>query len=647
MNLSVLSIALSVLSGTVIAQTAGQPNSGTAGIEEIVVTAQRRTQNLQDVAAAVTAFTPEMLDKSGIDDVSELQARTPGLIFSTNGPFGQPYIRGVGSDIINPGTDAPIAMFVDGAYQPRPTAAMTEFFDTERVEVLKGPQGTLYGRNASGGAIIIATRDPENSLGADGDVIYGNYDRATFRGALNTPINDDLSFRIAALYTEHQGYTENLYDDTRLDSQRLWGLRAKLKYAPGEAFSLVLTAEYTKENDSRNLAEKVIDSPALPLPVRDFAPLLGYTAPTIPSDPYQIKADFPTYALVYQSRFNATLTWVLSGMEFKSITAFTRSSNVSILDLDATEINFAYDRETDASRAFTQNFQLSSTGPGALQWIAGVDYLHENGSQNFDARLPLLGPPTDILFGPDSPAAGFIWDSGITTKSISGFADGRLRLSPRFTLAAGIRYSHEEKTATFLETIIDPFGALTDGESLPSGIIRIPANPQKSFSAWTPKFSLEFRPTERVLTYISATRGFKSGGFNLMNTGEEFEPEKIWSYELGLKSTWFDNRLRSNWTAFYYDYKDLQVNQFSGVTNLITNAAKSHVKGVEADLAGKPSNWLSLDLGLAFLDAKYADYLTRDANTCWTCPAKPCPRRRDLPAPRARTSEFRWAPRAR
>jgi iron complex outermembrane receptor protein len=600
---------LAAFTTPLVAQTAADSGADKGELQEIVVTAQKREQNLQDVPAAVVAFTPAALRNSGIDDAIGLQERTPGLLVSTNGPYGQPYVRGVGSDIINPGTDAPVAIFQDGAYQPRPNAAITEFYDVDRVEVLKGPQGTLYGRNATGGAINIMTHDPEPFDSADGDAIFGNYGRVTARGALNAPVNDTVSVRVAAMYTEHEGYDTNLLNGDKLDNQNLWGLRGKVKFAPSDAFSLVFTAEHTREHDSRDDISKIVDSPGLPLPVRDLAPLLGYTAPTIPADPRSVYNNSQDAGEVNETRFNAQATWQLAHVQIKSITGYTDVANTGTLDLDGTEIDFSYDREQDSSRSIFESVQVSSTDHGPFQWISGLEYLHESAAQNFDARVPLFGPPSDIPFGPTSPIAGFIWASDIKTNAASAYVDGTYDLTSQLSFNAGVRYSWEQKRADFLETIIDPFGVLSGTP----GTFYTPAHPEATFKAWTPKFRLEYRPANDLLLYAAATRGFKSGGFNLMNTGEEFQPEKIWSYEGGVKSTWLDHRLRANADAFYYNYKDLQVNQFSGLTNLVTNAANSRITGFELETVAQPVEAVQADFSVAYLDAIYKDYFTHSA----------------------------------
>ena len=575
------------------------------GLEEVLVTAEKRAVDAQNVAAAVSALTAGMLDKSKIWNAADLQRRIPGLLVSNNGAYGQPYLRGVGSDIINPGADSPIAVFIDGVYQPRQTAALTDLFDVDRVEVLKGPQGALYGRNASGGAINLVTSEPEPVSAGSGDIYFGTNDTWHARAYVNAPLSDEASVRAAALFSRRDGYTVNLTDGSRINNEDVRALRGKLKYVFSEVFSVIFGLEYTHENDTRNSANWLLNSPALPLPVRDLAPRFGFPALNLPSDPFAVRYDFSPDIYVAQFRFNMTARWRWDELELRAITGYNHLNDVSSNDLDATDISFAYDRESDLSRALSQTFQLS-----AQHWLAGVEYFQEQGGQDFDARLPPFGPPSAVPFGSDSPVPGFVWHSSLRTQALAGFADASWPLAPDWTLNAGLRYSWEHKTANLLQTVIDPRGDLT-GQA---GTMLHPADPARSFSAWTPKLRVEYRPAGGVLLYVSATRGFKSGGFNLMNTAETFLPEKLWSYETGLKASWLDNRLRTNAAAFYYDYRDLQVNQFSGVTNLVTNAATSRIRGLELELTGLPVNWLQAELSLALLDARYRSYRTQDAN---------------------------------
>ena len=590
--------------------------SASGELPEVIVLGTRRAElqaggkSLQDVAASVTALTPDVLDRSKIWNGQQLQQVTPGLLVSYNGAFGQPYLRGVGTDIVNPGADSPVAVFIDGAYQARQTAALTELFDMERVEVWKGPQGTLYGRNASGGAINLLTRDPEPVFRASGEVYIGNYDSERVSAVVNTPLSDELALRISGLYSRRDGYTVNLVDGSRIDDESVQGLRMKLRYGSGEFFAVILGAEYNHEHDGRNSAKQVVDDPGLPLPVRDLAGQFGYAPPVIPADPLQVEYDFRPRISLDQIRVNATARWRWEHVELASISAYTHVTDDSQNDLDATAVHFAYVREADHSATFTQTLQWTSREASPTSWLAGLEYFNERGGQYFDARLPYFSNSPTVEFAPSTTVAGFVWNSALRAQGAAAFAQGRWTLSPEWALTAGLRYSWEMKSADFLRTIVDPTGEITGV----AGIQTLSAQPEHTFPAWTPEFRIEYRPANQLLLYGSAIRGFKSGGFNLMNTAEVFQPEQLWSFEVGVKSSWLDNRLRANVAAFYYDYRDLQVNQFSGVTNLVTNAANSRISGLELDLTALPVNRLYVYGSVALLNARYRSYLTHDAN---------------------------------
>lgn len=599
-------IATILLLGTaqpLFAQSAAPPTE--PGLDEIIVTATRRTESSQNVTTALTAFTAEKLAASGINNTVDLQTRTPNLVFSTNGSFGQPYIRGIGSDQITPGFDAPVATYIDGAYQARPTSSVVDFFDVSQVEVLKGPQGALYGRNATGGAINILTEQPRSTLGADAHVQYGNYDRVQVRGAVNVPLGDKVAIRVAGIYTSHEGYTLNLFDGRHLDGEDAWGLRGSIRLQPTDAVTLTLSAEKIHEDSTRNNANKIIVEPGLP------NPFLTYPVPEsiVPSDPRKIYNDFRPRILLNQTRFNGRLDWELGFANLQSTTAYTKIDNVGDFDLDGTATAFAYDRETDGSRSFTQNVQLSSVGNSRFQWIVGADYFHEKATQNFDARLlSFLFPAGTPQIGPGSPITGIVWNSALRSNAWSVFADARYDLTDRLRLVASARYNHDRKNADFSQTLIDPLGILGVGAT-----IVIPASPRLSKGSFTPRFGIEYRPRANALLYATVTNGFKSGGFNLLNQGESFGPEKVRSYEAGIKADWLDRKLRTNFSGFYYDYKDLQVLRYSGLSNVVGNA-DARIYGAELEVVARPVRRLSLDANIAYLHARYTDYVTQDSN---------------------------------
>ncbi|MEI9851867.1 MAG: TonB-dependent receptor [Sphingomonas sp.] len=599
------------------------PDDG--AVDEIVVTASRRSESIQDISTAVTAFTSESLAASGISNTVDLQTRTPGLVFSTNGSFGQPYVRGVGSDQITPGFDAPVATYIDGAYQARPTASVVDFFDVERVEVLKGPQGALYGRNATGGAISIITRQPGDAFEVIGRGIYGNYDRIQLQGAVNVPVGERVAVRVAGIFNKRDGYSRNLLNGAGLDGEDAWAVRGAIRFSPTETLTVTLGGEYVHEDSTRNNANKIIIAPGLPNPflARDangqvfvnLPPFLDPFPPgttseqLVPADPRALYNDFPPTLFLEQQRYSLRLAWELGFADLEAVTAYSKVDNTGDFDLDGTSASFAYDRESDFSRTWTQTLQLASSGAGPLRWIVGADYFDERATQNFDARLfAYLFPAGTPILGPSSPITGLVWDSALDSSAWSVYADLKYDLTETLRLVASGRYNEDRKSAVFSQTIIDPMAILGVGAT-----IVIPAEPRLKAGRFTPRFGVELRPADGVLLYATATNGFKSGGFNLLNVGEEFGPEKVWSYEAGIKADVLDRRLRVNLTGFYYDYADLQVLRFSGLSNFVSNA-DARIYGAELELLARPVAALTLDGSIAFLHARFRDYVTEDSN---------------------------------
>ena len=561
-------------------------------LEEVIVTAERRAASLQDVPIAITAFSAEQLDQSGLQTTVDLQYRTPGLVFTTNAALGQPYIRGIGTDIINVGTDPSVAVHVDGVYQTRATASIQDMFDIDRVEVVRGPQGTLYGRNATGGAINVLTREPSRELQAAIDLLYGNYDKTRARGMINLPIVDDrILLRASAFVSRRDGYTHDVLRDLRVDDEDIWAARGKLRLNLTDALNLTLSADHSKERSTRNLAPKV--NPNLPSPARD---LFGAV---ISQDPRIVQYDHELHTNIDHTALGAALEWDLGGAIFKSISGYTDSRNDIELDIDATEVDFTWDIENEEDSAFSQELQLVSNGEGRLEWVLGAFYLHEKAGQHLQ-----------IFISPLAANIDYPVENRVDAWAL--FGQGSFDLTQRLRLTAGLRYSHEKKDADFLNVVTDPFGLLTGVPG--GGVFRTAFAPGKDWQAWTPKFGIDYSVSDDVLLYASVTRGFKSGGFNLLGGGEQFEPEYIWSFEGGFKSTLLDQRLRLNMTAFYYDYSDLQVNRFNpatgGATTTVTNAAAAKVKGIEAEVQALLMRGLELDLGVAALDATYEDFLS-------------------------------------
>ncbi|WP_272932420.1 TonB-dependent receptor [Sulfidibacter corallicola] len=546
----------------------------------MIVTAQRKEESAQKAAVSVKVITGAALESSGTGDTRELQNLVPSLVFSSNSAFGQPYLRGVGNDILAIGADPTLAVYVDDVYHTRPVASIQDLFDVARVEVLKGPQGTLYGRNATAGALKIVNRQPEAARHFEVGVDYGNFETTRMRALANFPlVRDRVLARLVLQKWQHDGFTENLVGED-LDDKDTWAGRLTLRFLAGAHWDLTLAVDHRNEDDSRLLGAKV-DS-------RAFSPAVALGA-VIPEDGRHVKFDQLMNNDLAQYGQSLRIERRLEHLEITSLTGFRVSDYDNHLDIDATDIDFSRNRAFERSEAFTQEFQVSGEGR-RFSWLAGLFSLKEDASQNFNF---LITQPAETTL---SPAA----DSEVQAHALFGSVTGSFGEHWKGTL--GARYSHEEKEMVINHVI--------DGGSI--GTSRV----EDDWDAIMPRLSLEYHFAE-TMYYFNIARGFKSGGFDanaFFPPVATFEPETLWSYEVGLKTSLAEGRITLSGAGFFYDYRDLQVNQFEGAANLATirNAAAAEVKGLEWEVRARLQDSLSVQVDVAFLDATYQDYVTQD-----------------------------------
>ena len=554
-----------------------------AQVDEIIVSAEKRDESQQDIPVAVTALDSDALRNASIDSSYELAFKTPSLVLSTNASNGQPYIRGIGTDIINPGTESSVAVNFSNVYLPRPDGSITEFFDLDRIEVLRGPQGTLYGRNATGGAINIIPNRPGDEYEAAASVIYGKYDRVRAEAAVNVPIADAIAVRASAVFARRDGYVDNLTLNRTEDDEDLWGGRFQARFDDGGPFTLLAGVEWVREDSTRGAVNITEFDPAIPA----FA--LG-ALPT--GDPFQTRANVPAEADRDHLIGFIDGSYEFAGVTLRSITGYVKTIGENFLDLDGTEIEFARDVERTDSKSISQELQLLSDDAAKLRWVAGLYFMHEDAQQFF---------PVDVLGG----AANQTYQSANDVSAYAAFGQATYALTDRIELTLGGRYSYEKKSGFFSQSVTD----LVGGILLPApGAISVSASPEESWDAFTPRVSIEFSLSDDAMIFASYSKGFKSGGFNLNGAGEIFDPENLSSVEAGLRAEWLDRRLRTNLTGFYYDYSDLQVNFFDGVVTVVDNAASAEVFGLEGEFVAAPNDHINVDLGFTWLDAEYDDY---------------------------------------
>lgn len=562
-------------------------------LDEVIATAERHPENLQKTPLTVMVVSGAELDASGVESTLDLQLRVPGFVFSTNTVLGQPYIRGIGSDLISAGAEASVATFVDGVYQTRAALALQDFFDVERIEVIKGPQGTLYGRNSTGGAIAIITKDPAEELALESDLLIGRFTKIRLRSMVNAPVLKDKVFlRMAALATRRDGYTKNLYLDQKVDGEQFWALRGKLRIDASDHLRILISADYGSEDSTRALSAK-IGQPFGGSPGVIFGG-------SVPLDEREVLSDVDSFADVEAWGLSARVTWDMGAVTLRSLSAWRESRFLELLDLDATELPLATNEPQEISKTFSQELQLSPSNTSAFQWVAGAFYLREDATQSLDVKVDFpIGPPFPIR---DRP-------SGIIdVDAFAVFGQASYRFAGWLSLTAGLRYSNERKRQQFLQITDTAFGQFV-----------AEADEARRWDAVTPKFRIEIFPDENLMLYVLASKGFKSGGFNSNQFQPPFDPEKLWSFEAGFKWTFLDERIRTNISAFHYDYKDLQVNVLApnaplGAFPNVENAAVATIEGIDAQISLSPMTGLLISADLSLLYAEFDEFVAVDPN---------------------------------
>lgn len=562
------------------------------GLEEIVVTAERRSTSLQDTPASVIALSGDELREAGVESTLDLQMIAPGVAVSTNTAAAQIFIRGVGTNF---GGDQSVAVHVDGVYQVTTQAALQEFLGVDRIEVLRGPQGSLYGRNATAGVVNIITRRPSMDFSFEGDLELGNYDRFRQRALVNVPLVDGKAAAlVSVINSDRDGFRYNPFLDDRIDDENYWATRGQFLLRPADNLDILLSANYSDEDDSRTLGFKINRN--VFAPQVDLLPTFGLAGGTVPEDPDIIYSDKDSIQHFNQYGTSAHIDWDLGGVLIKSLSAYQVNKTREDIDIDGTEVPY-FNGFTDGGRVswFSQELQALSQGDGPLQWILGLYHLRDKRRERGVFTTPLF----DEL-GLSSGPIGRDFDQ--RTRSYAVFGQATYRLLENLRLTAGARYSHERKSATqYVAADVDQGIAATN---------------RKTWDAFTPKFAIDYSLSDDVMVYASVTRGFKTGGFNESAT-DIFDPEYIWSYEAGVRSSFLDNRLRLNATGFYYDYSDIQVNQalpapdpVTGATTEVGNAASARVKGIELEMQAAPFAGLQLGANMSLLDAEYRNFIS-------------------------------------
>lgn len=575
-----------------------------AELEELVVTAKKRQQSLQDVGAAVSAVTGSQLEDGGISNIEDLQSLLPSVSVGSDFAQAKIFIRGIGLNSSFAGVDPSVALHVDGAVVSQSYAQLGSFFDLERVEVLRGPQGTLYGRNATGGSFNLITRKPTEELEGYARVTVGEHSKFLLEGAVGGPLSDSVRGRIAIRSDSRDGYGQNITTGNDIDDADKQSIRGHLDIDLGENANLLLSVEHHEEDDA-GLALKFIEVASAVDSGLAAAPGVGGFAPGIRDIASEIdpRNDRSTTA------FNAQLNWRFN--DNWSLTSITNYRDLDVLltqDLDiSSNLNDDVQNNLVESEHFSQELQLSYESE-RLRGIVALyhfeeDLFNRNNIGFASADAPIGAFP---LFA-NTQAVLFTGDIDIETTAI--FANFNYDLTDKLSLDIGGRYSDETREA-------DNLNRLNFSHFSPFATNRtITFSDKRSFDDFSPSIGLNWRASDDVLFYASYSEGFKSGTIQSGQLTPILDPEEIENIEVGMKGTFFDNRLRLNASAFHYEFTDLQLdrtrsNPDGGFTAIFENAAEAEGTGIEVELSWLPTANFKVDGYIGVLDTEFGEYFT-------------------------------------
>jgi iron complex outermembrane receptor protein len=601
--LSVSALTGAAFAGPGLAQTP-PPAPTSRTVEELIVTAQKREEKAQDVPISLTALSGEDLERGGVIGFQDLSTRVPSLRFGSGVTGGENVItlRGIGSQNTTSGGDSPVAYNLDGVYLARTTSVDPEFFDIDRIEVLRGPQGTLYGRNSVGGSVNVITKHPEEKFGAHIDALGGNYSTQIYRAWVNAPLfnNGDhqVLARISAVSAQHDGYQENLFNGPgathNADGQDFWMVRGELYFKLSERADFLLIGSASWNGDPVATKTWWIEAPGRYTGALPFL-----------TDPRKVRKNSPENFDQDGRYVSGTFNYDFGPATLTSVTGYASGKWRQSNDPDASELTIALNPYWTLDQwQWSQEVRLASNpSDRPLSWIVGAFYFREKVGQTFqfiDTGLNSPSPFTDT----------FIFTNGgvykTESEAVFGQADydlGKSGVGIPLTLTLGFRYTWDNKRGF---------------DFLNFNLPRIPfvVEPSKTFDkSWTQgtgKVGVKYQVNPDVMVYASASTGYLSGGGLVGNFPGIYQPEKVRAYEAGFKSSLADNRVTLNGAVYRMEISNMQVFVQDITGSRIDNAGKAHVNGLELEAVAAPIDGLQLDASATFTKAEYDRYVTID-----------------------------------
>lgn len=578
-------------------ETTAPESAGGRVLEEVIVTVQKREENLQDTTISVTALTGETLERMFVTDLRDIFPVVPNLVVTHNVnslSVGAIYIRALGVTSSAGYIDPRVGVVIDGVYHGTNLLSLQDLFDIERIEVLRGPQGTLYGTNTIGGVINIITKQPTGEFGGTAQVTLGNYGRRNLAASINLPLVDGLlTGKIAVMSKNFDGYYTDVVNGRSLAGIDKFSARGYLKYTPNDAFSATLQLQYGRgRNDSPVVINYSDPDQALYVP--------GFSLALDDPETFRSFSGEFNYSDIDHDGVILTMDFDIGGIQFVSITGYQDFTFDEWTDQDATpEFLFVTDI-LNKNRQFTQELRATLNPTDSTELLLGAYYFDRNWQLDQELFPEFAAPGAGLVLPTDNDQ---------DDVAISGFAQGYWNATETVRLQAGVRYTWQEK-----EMQVRARTAFGDAVVVDN---RFQA--KDSWTNWGWRIGADWHPTDAVMIYGNQTRGFTSGGFNGRISSEAqigpYDPETVDSWEIGLKADWLNRRVRTNLALFYSDYTDMQVEQNlfdeasgSFITTL-ANAASSTIKGAELDFSAVLTDRLTLIGSISYLDASYDEFL--------------------------------------
>lgn len=549
-------------------------------VADIIVTAQKRSENLQSVPVSVSAITADTLASQGIRSSTDLQAAVPGIAVQRQNSVVHIFIRGIGTTGGNAGQEAATAVFVDGIYLPSMQGATFSLNNIERIEVLKGPQGTLYGRNATAGAVNVITRTPSFQTKAQAEFGFGNYEQVEANTYLTTGLTSNLAADLAVrYYNQDKGFVHNVTTGQDVQKAREFDVRSKLYY-DGETTKVTLAGDYSTQDTSLGIVYRQLPSSV------NLLGRMGW-----PYGHRDVESDTPSTTRIKNYGVSLRVEQDIGELSLTSITAQRWQTNTNNVDYDTTPLPILPVMSVENDKQFTQELQLSSNGD-RFKWIVGLFYLNGYGEYN-----PFTVSGLALL-----PFQAQEVRARQTTTSYAAYGQGTYNITDNTRLTVGLRYTYDKRkfqATNVLKTL--------DGS--PDVPLMAPRRESSSFKKPQWRFAVDHDLSDTVMVYGSYSRGVKSGVYNTGAPDAPFVlPETLDAFEVGVKSSLFDRRIRLNVAGFYYKYKDIQLTKLAGARLDLLNAANAESYGIEAEFEAAITDGLTLRGGGQILHARYKKF---------------------------------------